>query len=171
MCDAPALIDMGRFVIKYLSPRIKIRVLDVGSIDVNGTYKTFFDHHDWEYTGLDVLPGPNVDVVTSDPYRYPFDDSAFDVIVSGQTLEHVEDTHKFMREVGRLVKPGGLVYISVPHDVPEHRFPIDCWRIFPDGMRFLFTKIANLTVLEIRKTSIHCVGIGRKPLNGEMTDG
>jgi len=180
MCDIPALRDMEVFVRQYLDPKEKLRILEVGSRDVNGTFRIYFDNPNWEYIGLDLVKGPGVDIVSLEPYRYPFDDCSFDLIVSGQTIEHVEDTHQFMREIGRLIKPGGLVYVSAPHDCEEHRFPIDCWRIFPDGMRFLFAKIAGLQVLDARKTSIHCVGIGKKPYSvapivtwdgGETADG
>ena len=97
-------------------------------------------------------------------YSWPVDDESFDVVISGQCIEHVEDTHAWIKEVARVVKKGGIVCVIGPWSCPEHRYPLDCWRIFPDGMKFLFEKMAGLTVLESYHNSpdIDCVGIGRK---------
>lgn len=43
------------------------------------------------YTGLDIVPGVNVDIVTTDPYHWPIEDNAFDLVISGQCMEHVEN--------------------------------------------------------------------------------
>ncbi|MFA7044577.1 MAG: hypothetical protein WC186_09550, partial [Bacteroidales bacterium] len=47
-------------------------------------------------------------------------------------------------------KKGGLVCIITPFSVPEHRYPIDCWRILPDGYRYLLEKESDFTILETR---------------------
>ncbi|HEY1278275.1 MAG TPA: hypothetical protein VGF22_01290, partial [Acidimicrobiales bacterium] len=81
---------MSRLVASYLHGRggIGTDVLDVGSLDVNGTYRPFFTDPAWSYTGLDVVPGPGVDTVVADPYQWTeFSDDSFDVVVSGQALE------------------------------------------------------------------------------------
>lgn len=134
-------------------------ILDVGSLDVNGTYKDIFSKYN--YTGLDIVEGKNVDIVSENPYRYPIDNRSYDVIVSGNTAEHVRAVWRWMVELHRILRPDGLICIITPHSLPEHRYPVDCWRILPDGMRTLF-KHANLEVLEIRKTSMDTVGIGLK---------
>nr|MBA2585907.1 hypothetical protein [Chthoniobacterales bacterium] len=50
-------------------------------------------------------------------------------------------------QVARALKAGGLCCIIVPSSGPEHRFPLDCWRIYPDGLRAL-ARYADLDVLE-----------------------
>ena len=42
------------------------------------------------YTGLDIIDGPNVDVVLSDPYEYPLESSRVDFIISSSSFEHTE---------------------------------------------------------------------------------
>ena len=163
--------EMGKFIEKYLDENERIKVLDVGSLDVHRpekklNFKRFFNKNDkWEYVGLDIEEGRNVDVVTKYLYKYPFPDNSFDVVISGNTLEHVEDLHRIIMEIGRLAKD--LVFIVVPNTHPYHTYPIDCWRIFPDGMRFLLGKIAGLEVLECYmgegRASKLTVGIARKP--------
>ncbi len=85
--------------------------LDVGAYDVNGTYRPLVEGSGWRYTGLDVAAGPNVDVVTADPYKFPFDDGAFDVVLSGSTMEHVEAIWLWVPELARVLKPGGLLVL------------------------------------------------------------
>ena len=45
---------MREFVLKYLNPRKKLKILDVGSYDVGGNYKKLFDNPNWEYYGGDI---------------------------------------------------------------------------------------------------------------------
>ena len=52
-------------------------------------------------------------------------------------------------EIYRVLKPEGITCIIVPSAGPEHRYPIDCWRIYPDGMRSL-CKFSGLTCLEVK---------------------
>ena len=44
-------------------------VVDIGSMDVNGTYRHLFPA--WRYIGVDMEPGPGVDIVVHKPCRYP----------------------------------------------------------------------------------------------------
>lgn len=120
------------------------KVLDVGSRDVNGTFKDFFKH--CEYTGIDIEEGKNVDIVV-EPYSYPFEDESFPYIISGSTLEHVVHPWRWIREVGRLLQKGGKLCVIVPYNHPYHEHPVDCWRIFPDGMKALFEEAGLTTVL------------------------
>jgi len=77
-------------------------------------------------------------------------------------MEHVEDLHKWILEVKKNLKDGGIMCLIVPNHFREHRCPIDCWRVFPDGMRFLMEKIANLEVINIYTYSDDTIGIARK---------
>jgi len=125
---------MKAFVVKYLNPDHELKILDVGSYDVNGTYKSLFLKSNWVYEGCDIAPGPNVDIVMSNPYEIPLPDVSYDVIVSGSTLEHVEYFWIWMKEVARLVKPGGLICMIAPGSGAIHPTPVDCWRFLPQGM-------------------------------------
>lgn len=125
-----------------------VRVLDVGSMGVNGTYKELFSFPGVQYVGLDIAPGPNVDVVPRDAYCWPeLEDESFDVVVSGQALEHIEFPWRIVREIARKLKVGGQACLIAPSRGPEHRYPVDCYRYYPDGMRAL-AKWAGLSVVE-----------------------
>ncbi|MBA4389330.1 MAG: hypothetical protein C0399_00105 [Syntrophus sp. (in: bacteria)] len=129
----------------------KVRILDVGSHGVNGTYKEIFtDDKLYSYTGLDLQPGPNVDYVPSGPYCWPeLQDESFDVIISGQAFEHIEYPWLIIEEINRVLKKNGLICIVAPSRGPEHKYPVDCWRYYPDGFRAL-AKWVHLEVLEAK---------------------
>ncbi len=147
---ASSLSNMKRFVATHLAPFMEssLSIADVGAMDVNGSYKPLFEQPNWQYVGLDLEAGPNVDIALNSAYSWPIGDNSFDVVVSGQALEHVEFVWQTVQEVARILKPGGLCCLIAPSAGPEHRFPVDCWRIYPDGMRAL-AKFAQLDVLEV----------------------
>jgi SAM-dependent methyltransferase len=141
---------MSAFTQKYLEPRRQeaLVILDLGSYDYNGTYRPLFDRKPWRYTGLDLAAGPNVDVVLHDPYRWREIKSGHaDVLVSGQTFEHTEYFWLTIAEIARVLKVGGLACMIAPSAGDEHRYPVDCWRFYPDGLRAM-ARYAGLEVLE-----------------------
>ncbi len=106
-------------------------VLDVGSMDVNGTLRPFVPAG-MNYCGVDMAPGPNVTLVLDDPYRLPFGEE-FDLAVSTSCFEHAEFFWLLFAEIARVVKPGGYIYVSAPTGGVVHRHPVDCWRFYPDA--------------------------------------
>jgi SAM-dependent methyltransferase len=72
-----------------------------------------------------------------------------DVVISGQVLEHAEYFWITALEMARVLKPGGLICLIAPSAGPEHRYPVDCWRFYPDGMRAI-AKFAHLDCLEVK---------------------
>jgi hypothetical protein len=75
-----------RILEKYPEHFRNKRVLDIGSLDINGNNRFLFT--DCEYTGLDVGEGPNVDIV-SVGHLYDAPDESFDTIISTEVFEHV----------------------------------------------------------------------------------
>ena len=57
-----SLARMKWFREEYLSDQRDLKVLDVGSYNVNGCYKEIFTEYGHRYTGLDIENGPNVDI-------------------------------------------------------------------------------------------------------------
>jgi SAM-dependent methyltransferase len=140
---------MARFVTEELADRRgrPLLILDVGSMDVNGTYRQFFDDPAWTYTGVDMESGPGVDTVLPQPYDWSsLEDNRYDVVVSGQAFEHIEFPWVTILEVARVMRPNGLLCLIVPSGGEEHRYPVDCWRYYPDGIRAL-ARWADLDVV------------------------
>lgn len=113
-------------------------VLDVGSLDVNGTYRALMEQ--WpgaRYVGCDIQRGRNVTVQVSEE-RYPFRDEQFDVVLCGSTLEHTRRPWRLIPELARVLRRGGLLAIVTHWRFPYHAYPIDTFRFLPDGLRALF---------------------------------
>jgi SAM-dependent methyltransferase len=140
---------MKYFSDQYLKKNDQLKILDVGSYDVNGNFRNLFLNKNWKYTGLDIVSGPNVDVVSKSAYDFGLEEQ-FDVVVSGNCLEHVEAPWKWIKEVEKVIKKGGLLCIVTPLSIGEHRFPLDCWRILPDGYKYLLEKESDFSVLEAK---------------------
>lgn len=142
--------NMERFRDRYLAHRRQesLQILDLGSTDIGGCYRPLFDSPRWSYRGLDLAPGPNVDVVLQRPYHWDaVASNSVDVFISGQVLEHVEFFWVTALEVSRVLKPGGIACLIAPSSGYEHRYPVDCWRFYPDGMRAL-ARFARLECLD-----------------------
>ncbi len=72
-----------------------------------------------------------------------------DLVVCEQVLEHVRDPYLAMRNLARLVHPGGLVLVSTPFLVRLHDHPEDHWRFTPSGLRLLL-EAAGLEAVWVR---------------------
>jgi hypothetical protein len=70
--------------------------------------------------------------------------------VSGQALEHDRWFWVTMRNIARVLRPGGVAALIVPSAGPVHRHPVDCYRFYPDAMAAM-ASWAGLTVLEQRQ--------------------
>ena len=131
----------------------QLKILDVESYDVNGSYKQFFPSPSFEYTGMDMAPGPNVDFVPQNTYSWnEVDSDTFDVVISGQAFEHIEFYWLTMSEMVRVLKKDGLIRIIAPNGFVEHRYPVDCWRFFTDGL----IALARYTGLEPLHAHTNC---------------
>lgn len=81
------------------------KVLDIGSFNVNGNEKPWFENCD--FTGLDIGPGPGVDVVCS-AHEYNQPDGTFDTIISCECWEHNPFYKESILNAIRMLKTGGF---------------------------------------------------------------
>lgn len=112
-------------------------VLEIGSANVNGGLRdTKPDRATW--IGVDLEPGPGVDVVVSPGQRLPFEDNYFDLVIASSVFEHDLKFWETISEMARVVKDDGLIYINAPSNGAFHRYPFDAFRFYPDaGISFL----------------------------------
>ena len=123
------------FIDNYINKKSKI--LEVGSQSVNNiSLREIFDPTH-EYTGIDMVEGNNVDIVQEDPYKIPFNDETFDVVVSTSAFEHTEFFWLVFNEILRVLKPNGLFYLNAPSNGRYHKYPVDCYRFYPDSGKAL----------------------------------
>lgn len=133
--------NMENFRDKYLAG-IDLKILDVGSQDINGSYRELFKGH--IYIGFDTTKGINVDISSWAELK----DNSFDIVISGQAFEHIEDDLKAMKEIARVLKPYSFCCIIAPSVGPKHCQP-DYRRYQPNDLRTLAEKV-GLIVLETR---------------------
>lgn len=99
------VIDFTSYVkSKYPHFFKNVKVLDVGSLDINGNNRHLFT--DCEYTGLDIIEGKNVDIVCP---VHEFE-GVFDTVISTEMLEHDKHWKKSIEAMIRLSK--GIVIIT-----------------------------------------------------------
>ncbi|MCA3268866.1 MAG: class I SAM-dependent methyltransferase [Alphaproteobacteria bacterium] len=126
-------LDFGaRFFNTYLKGVSGQTFVEIGAQDVNGSLRSVAPTQN-TYVGVDFVEGKGVDVVLTDPYTLPFADASVDVCLSSSCFEHSEFFWLLFNEILRIVKPHGLIYLNVPSNGHFHRYPVDCWRFFPDS--------------------------------------
>lgn len=139
---------MGKLRDAFLDAKKNLTIIDLGSMEVyGGTYRPLFERPGWRYLGMDLGIGRNVDIVLADPYIWPLEDASVDVVISGQALEHVEFFWLTFQELARVLRPGGRALLIAPSGGMEHRYPVDCWRFYPDAYRAM-AKWTGLRLLE-----------------------
>ena len=95
------------------------RVLEVGSLNINGSIRGYFDRSK-EYIGLDIGPGPGVDVVF-EGQKYPGPDRYFDTIISCECFEHNPHWLETFLNMWRMLRYGGLMmFTCATEGRPEH---------------------------------------------------
>ncbi|HEX7823062.1 MAG TPA: class I SAM-dependent methyltransferase [Sphingobium sp.] len=131
-----------------LEEQAQVQILDVGGADVNGSYRQIFAHPRFAYTAADIESAPGVHLIFEDPYRIPLDDRSVDIVLSGQMLEHCEFFWLTFAEMVRVLRPGGFILLIAPSSGPEHRYPVDCYRFYPDAYRAL-ARYTNCMLVDV----------------------
>ena len=138
------------------------KVLDIGAAD------RWLQAHlgpKVQYVGLDypatgqVLYGARPDVF-ADAAGLPFAGGTFDAVACLEVLEHVRMPDQVLAEIARVLRPGGVAYVSMPFLYPIHDAPHDYQRWTPHGWR----RSAELAGLEIRAmqpagNALHAAGL------------
>lgn len=117
------------FIRKEAIPLMKpgLKVLDAGS----GKLPEQHLREEFLATGAtlhtcDLNFGPGVDF-EADVSAMPFDENSYDLVLNTQVLEHVKDPAKVCKELARVLKPGGYLFLTTPQSSPLHNLP---WNFF-----------------------------------------
>lgn len=114
------------------------RVLDAGAGE--GQYAEHFQRH--RYTGVDLGVGDaawnygRLDAL-ADLTALPFRDATFHAVLNIVTLEHLREPLAALREVARVLKPGGVLLLIAPHEWEVHQSPHDYFRYTRHGLQYL----------------------------------
>lgn len=108
-------------------------VVDIGGRDVNGSLRPFFEEKGMKYICVDMEADPSVDIVVHPSEKLPFEDASVDLIVSTSCFEHDPCFWLTFREMTRIIKPTGYIYVNAPTSGQYHTFPGDNWRFYSDA--------------------------------------
>lgn len=130
-------------------------VLDLGCGDGRSLDQFKMRKSDIVWVGLDILSSPEVDkrarkdkcFVTYDGVNLPFTSNVFDLIYSNQAFEHIQYPRMVLKEVHRILKPGGFFIGSTSHLEPYHSRSF--WNFTPYGFSCLIEE-TGLQTIEIR---------------------
>jgi SAM-dependent methyltransferase len=135
-------------------------VLEIGPDHLPSTYEKIVGDaaSSWDY--LDIFDRPGLTHLAKNEYLFPIPDDSYDIVVSGNVLEHVRKIWVWIKELSRVCRPGGVVITVNPVSWPFHEAPVDCWRAYPDGMKALYED-ADLEVRESVFDSLEDPGFKR----------
>ena len=125
-------------------PRLRGRVLDIGA--ERQPFRPFLPPG-VSYHALDVVPAPGLDLVGS-ALALPLADAVCDGIICTEVVEHVPEPEHALREMARVLTPGGLLYLTVPMTWGHHYVPHDYYRFTRYGLLYLLDR-AGFDVEEV----------------------
>jgi SAM-dependent methyltransferase len=156
-----------RSILKHigpLAPRLTGKMLDFGC--GSKPYQSIFEVD--EYIGIDYEnPGhshanEHIDVFY-DGKKIPFPDATFDSVLATEVFEHVFYLEDTLKEIHRVMKPGGHLLLSAPFVFMEHEIPHDFARYSSFGMRALLER-NGFKVEVLEKTSNYVDVLGQMGL-------
>jgi len=138
--------------VQELGPQLGGRVLDVGC--GYRPYESLVPSQ--EYVGLEIDTPESRARAKADAFydgrSFPFEDGSFDAVICNQVLEHVFEPEEFVREIARVLKPGGRLLLTVPFVWDEHEQPRDYARYSSFGLAALLER-HSFRILHQRKTA------------------
>jgi ubiquinone/menaquinone biosynthesis C-methylase UbiE len=121
-------------------------VLDAGA----GTcpYKHYFSHANYESADFCSVGKEYADVTfVCDLSSIPVEDNRYDLVFCSQTLEHIPEPQKVIKEFNRILRSGGQLWLSAPLFFEEHEQPYDFYRYTQYG----FTHILETCGFQVQK--------------------
>lgn len=121
---------------------------------------------------LDIDPGSGATYIAdiTKCNRTLIPDGRFDVVICAEVLEHTLQPFSAVDEIYRLLRPGGIAYISTPFNFRIHGPLPDCWRFTEHGLRALFANYDDVLVSGVETEGrplmpIHYTVVARKRLS------
>lgn len=141
--------ELRRKHLGYLGAIHNPKVCDDGGLhnQPEKSYRTVFaDIPGLDWHTCDIVEHPSVQHVKPDPFTLPFDSESFDLVVSGQMLEHCQNPFRAVAEMKRVLKAGCCLAVIVPSTGPRHDAQ-DGWRFMDDAFRFIAMEVRGLETL------------------------
>lgn len=125
-------------------------ILEVGSFDVNGSLRlNTLKLNPKSYTGVDISAGSCVDkVVDANDLVKEFGKESFDVVISTEMMEHIENWRNVINNMKEVLRPLGYILITTrSKGFGYHAYPHDYWRYEESDIRKIF---ADFEILETK---------------------
>jgi SAM-dependent methyltransferase len=150
--SAYAVRSSLKTAIDEVKPQIAGIVIDLGCGEM--PYKEYLlkEGNITKYIGIDLKPTEYHNLVEPDIYwdgqTIPLPDSYADWFILTEFLEHYFDTQHILKEIYRVLKPGGHVFFTVPFIWPLHEIPYDVYRFTPFSLEkhFELARFKKITV-------------------------
>lgn len=99
-----------------------------------------------QWVSVNVTPeaAPNI---YGDAHCLPLSSNSVDCVLCCEVLEHIKDPRQCCNEIWRVLKPGGVAFISVPFLFPIHADPDDYQRFTPSGLRVLMGNFVSVNII------------------------
>lgn len=146
---------------------VKGPIIEIGSFQVEGqqhyaNLRPLFPGK--KYLGCDMRHGPGVDKI-EDIENLSFANSSIYTLLSLETLEHVWNIEKAVKQLERVLKPGGFLAISTVFAHPIHDHPHDYWRFTPETLdrlfNFLHPRLVGWEGVLDNPHTVFCLGFKR----------
>ena len=131
-----------------LGERAAGRVVELGSRARSGNVRRDLVPSGWSYVGVDILDGPNVDVVAdAHVLSRHLTPGSVDAVFSFSTFEHLAMPWRVAVELNHVLTEGGLVLVTSHQTYPLHDEPWDYWRFSAHAWPALFNAATGFEVL------------------------
>ncbi len=145
--DSTVALLLGRLALDQAAERHP-KVLDLGGRERSGPIQLQGQLRDADLTVFDLMPGDNVDVV-GDAHQLSrhFAPESFDYVISTSVFEHLMMPWRVATEINRVLKTGGMAFVSSHQSLGLHELPSDYWRFSDSAWRVLFSEPSGFRVV------------------------
>ena len=132
-------------------PQMQGKVLDIGC--GQSPYKHLLNSQKTQYYGVDIEEAnqkfdyKNSQIIHFDGQNIPLGDSLMDSFICTEVLEHIQEPEKFIAEIYRVLKVGGVGVVTVPWSARYHYIPYDYYRYTPSTLNRLFQNFSSIKIV------------------------
>ncbi|MHB9019329.1 MAG: class I SAM-dependent methyltransferase [Minisyncoccota bacterium] len=142
---------------KFINEKISIIAEEKDVLDIGGggrftkwlaEYKNLFLNTNYKTFDFDKSTGADI---VGDIHKIPLKDGDVDAIICSSVLEHVENPMLAIKEMYRILKPSGKLFVYVPSIYPYHARKdhySDYWRFFEDTLRAMLKDFSSVEIVK-----------------------